>query len=281
MAVIGGLNIDLFIRAAHRPASDGSVWTDHPVVTAPGGHAGNIATSARRCGTSVRLVAAVGDDSSGELLLSDLSEDGVEVGDVERVIGVPTGQVFVMTLGPERFMVMDRGANDHLTPSAADVLAPDRFAGMVVVADPPVSVAVGLLRQRRDAPCVVMPGGELIGHSAVLEAVSSSHWIVINEDEWRVGDGPLRAAVERAAGAVVTEGPKGATVLRHGRATHVPAVPVEEVDATGAGDAFTGGFAAGLLRGASPEVAAQLGAALGAACVQYPGARVPVQAVGS
>jgi ribokinase len=48
---------------------------------------------------------------------------------------------------------------------------------------------------------------------------------------------------------VVTLGAGGALVVQEGAATHVPAMEVDAVDATGAGDAFCGGLADGLARG--------------------------------
>ncbi len=47
----------------------------------------------------------------------------------------------------------------------------------------------------------------------------------------------------------VTDGPRGVTLHEHGTATHHPAPASEVVDATGAGDAFCGGFLAGLAAG--------------------------------
>lgn len=50
----------------------------------------------------------------------------------------------------------------------------------------------------------------------------------------------------------VTEGADGASVHRGGVITHRPALPADVVDTTGAGDAFAGGYLAGLLGGSDP-----------------------------
>ncbi len=63
---------------------------------------------------------------------------------------------------------------------------------------------------------------------------------------------------------VVTLGAGGA---RAG-GTHVPAFPARAVDATGAGDAFTGALAVALAEGASLVEAARFGAAAGACAVE-------------
>jgi ribokinase len=55
---------------------------------------------------------------------------------------------------------------------------------------------------------------------------------------------------------VVTLGADGALVVAD-EVTHVPAIPVDAVDATGAGDSFCGALADGLARGSSLVEAAE------------------------
>ena len=51
-------------------------------------------------------------------------------------------------------------------------------------------------------------------------------------------------------GLIITRGAEGAVaMLRDGTTIAVPALPIDPVDTTGAGDAFAGVFAAGLDRG--------------------------------
>jgi hypothetical protein len=51
---------------------------------------------------------------------------------------------------------------------------------------------------------------------------------------------------------------------------------VQQVDATGGGDAFVAGFVFGRLQGRSVDECLKLGSALGASCVQSPGATTGV-----
>ena len=66
---------------------------------------------------------------------------------------------------------------------------------------------------------------------------------------------------------VVTRGRQGADAYASSGEVHVDAVAAHQVDATGAGDAFTVGLLHGLLQGDDMVTALQVGAAWGAATV--------------
>jgi ribokinase len=73
----------------------------------------------------------------------------------------------------------------------------------------------------------------------------------------------LAALAERCPGAVAVKlGPEGVLVWnrKHNEAVAVPAAPTGTVDPTGAGDAFCGGFLAGLVETSDPVTAARFGA---------------------
>lgn len=65
--------------------------------------------------------------------------------------------------------------------------------------------------------------------------------------------------LRRRCTILVTDGPRGCTILSSDGEQHVPASVAREVDPTGAGDCFLAGFAVGLLRGYPPPRAALLG----------------------
>ena len=59
-------------------------------------------------------------------------------------------------------------------------------------------------------------------------------------------------------------GSKGSRIYTRDEAAEIGAYPVEQVDATGAGDCFDGAFIAGLVQGKGLKEAARMGAAAGA-----------------
>jgi sulfofructose kinase len=69
--------------------------------------------------------------------------------------------------------------------------------------------------------------------------------------------GRALGAIAREFGAplvCVTLGAEGSLALCGGRELRTPAFPVDCVDSTGAGDAFRGGFAAGILRAPDGDI---------------------------
>lgn len=141
----------------------------------------------------------------------------------------------------------------HLAPSRPEVMLAmlDRFgSGPAITVDPGWQLAarpldeIGAILSRLDAflPSEVelralVPGAGLSDALAVLAA--------------------------RTPGAVAVKlGPRGALVWDRatGAAVEVPAQEVPTVDPTGAGDAFSGGFMAGLVETGDPVMAARFGA---------------------
>ncbi len=103
-----------------------------------------------------------------------------------------------------------------------------------------------------------------------LGLLSQIDVLVANEHEAAtMGPDPMRFGRRLRRGFVVTRGPLGATAyFPGGNRLDVPALPVEPVDTTGAGDTFVGVLAAALDAGSSLEAALRRGsAAAGLACL--------------
>ncbi len=126
----------------------------------------------------------------------------------------------------------------------------------VVIAD-----AQGLLRE-------ITPRGEVLLRPLHPDAPRQLDYLKASRAEARLLD---VAALRRSVTLLLTDGPRGCTVLTASGEAHVPAFPAEEKDPTGAGDCFLAGFAAGLARGLDPVRAARIGAWCGARAVEQVG----------
>jgi sugar/nucleoside kinase (ribokinase family) len=253
-----------------------------------GGCALNTATALTRLGSSAAVVGKVGEDTFGNFLVELLEERGLDATGVLRDPDTPTAATVVLVDGDgERSFL-------HL-PGANGALRADEIPRDIVYGAGALHVAGALVMPALDGA----PTGELLedararGVRTSLDTVfdASGRWDRVlpslpHLDLLTVGaaeatgitgeDDPARAAAwlrDRGVREVAVKlGAYGCHVAGEEFEGHVPAVPVEAVDGTGAGDAFVAGLLHGLLSGWALEDAARLGNAAGACAVTAVGA---------
>ncbi|MGW2616412.1 ribokinase [Streptomyces sp. NPDC001500] len=285
LLVVGSANADLVIGVERRPAA-GETVLGSDLAVHPGGKGANQAVAAARLGARTALLARVGDDAHGRLLLDAQRAAGVDTTGV-LAGGAPTG-VALITVDPsgDNSIVVSPGANGRLTPAdvraASDLFHASRVvsAQLEIPLETVVAVAASL---GPDSRFVLNPSPPRPLPVVLLAACDP---LIVNEHEAKVilgeaGDtasGPedwarlLLAKGPRSV--VVTLGAQGALVASaDGGVRRVAPVKVEAVDTTGAGDAFTAALAWRLGRGASLEEAAAYAARVGAVSVTRQGAQ--------
>ncbi|MEU6368257.1 ribokinase [Streptomyces sp. NPDC046931] len=282
LLVVGSANADLVIGVERRPAA-GETVLGSDLVVHPGGKGANQAVAAARLGARTALLARVGDDGHGRLLLGTQRDAGVDTTGV-LVGGAPTG-VALITVDPsgDNSIVVSPGANGRLAPE--DV----RAAGALLRASRVVSAQLEIpLETVEEVVRNLPPGTRFVLNPSPpgplpAEVLTACDPLIVNEHEARVIAGrALDGSPEDWAAAllalgprsvVVTLGPQGALVADGAALTRVPSVKVDAVDTTGAGDAFTAALAWRLGTGSSLADAAAYAARVGAAAVTRPGAQ--------
>lgn len=237
------------------------------VLVHPGGTSANAAVWAAWSGAEAGVIAAVGDDVPGRLLLESLRERGVDVSTVRSVAETATGTMLVVHEAGERSMVADRGANARLRPNdlpdaieAGAVLV----SGYLLLQDETTDAGSQAIR-RADSPWVAVetatwPLVEAVGADRFHRLAEGATAILANEREaaaltgWAPGEA-AKALGERYRLVCVKRGADGAFMELDGASYRADADPIEEHDPTGAGDAFDGVLLAGLARGLAPEEA--------------------------
>ncbi|MFC5909930.1 carbohydrate kinase family protein [Streptacidiphilus monticola] len=287
LLVVGDVVTDVLACHAEplAPATD----TAARISIRPGGSAANTAAWAARSGADVRLLARVGADSA-EWHRAALAGVRAQLRvDQEH----PTAVVICLVDAEgERTMVTERGAGALLGPEDWDdalLAGVDRIhlSGYLLFSAPGRELARLLLA--RGLPVSVDPAstGFLaeLGPDVFLDLVAGADLLLPNAAEARLlaraGDAPAEDAARllsrRGPTVVVKLGADGAVVASGGELlARVPAAPVPRVtDTTGAGDAFAGGYLAGLLHGAPPAAACASGCAQAAEAVHVLGGRPP------
>ncbi len=265
------------------------VETRASISTHGGGAAANVASWLAVNGTPSYLIARVGDDAAGQVVLSELDSYGVQHGN-HVISGEKTGVVIVLVdaLG-ERTMFPDSGANSGL--SKEDLPPLDGFTAVYVSGYPLVNpksregvLEIMKLVHAKGLPIVFDPStvGVLmeVGLKQVREWMTLVDVIILNEEEAQFISGlsnPIDAVADLlslAPTAVIKRGSSGAL----GQSRGSPLVQVQAefsrvVDTTGAGDAFAAGFIQVWGGGGDLSDALANGARLGAKCVAAIGSR--------
>jgi ribokinase len=283
LLVVGSANADLVVGVERRPGA-GETVLGSDLAVHPGGKGANQAVAAARLGARTALLARVGDDGNGRLLLDSLRDAGVDTVGV-LVGGAPTG-VALITVDPsgDNSIVVSPGANGRLTPedvhAAGSLLSVSRVVSAQL--EIPLETVVEVVRNLPEGTRFVLnPSPPRPLPEEVLAACDP---LIVNEHEARViAGGDLKGSPEDWARAllalgprsvVVTLGAEGALVASAEGTAQVPSVKVEAVDTTGAGDAFTAALAWRLGRSEPPSDAAAYAARVGAVAVTRPGAQV-------
>ncbi|MFF5188251.1 ribokinase [Streptomyces sp. NPDC000345] len=284
LLVVGSANADLVIGVERRPAA-GETVLGSDLAVHPGGKGANQVVAAARLGARTALLARVGDDAYGRLLLDSQRAAGVDTVGV-LVGGAPTG-VALITVDPsgDNSIVVSPGANGRLTPedvrAAACLFQTSRVvsAQLEIPLETVVAVAASLAP---DCRFVLNPSPPRPLPAVLLAACDP---LIVNEHEARVllgeaydpASGPEDwARILLAKGprsVVVTLGAEGALVASGEGVERVASVRVDAVDTTGAGDSFTAALAWKLGTGASLAEAAAYAARVGAVAVTRRGAQ--------
>lgn len=285
VCILGIYVADLAFRAARQPAM-GETILGSSFVMGPGGKGSNQTVATARAGAKVTFITKLGKDDFGDRALAMYASEGASVL-ADQVTDNSTGAAYIFVqdgTGQNAIIVVPGAAG---TISAADVekhrAAIEGAAVFMTQLEQPISAAVRALEIARAA------GTTTIFNPAPAAPLDDAIYTLCdyctpNESEASMLTGVEvtdLASARKAADvllakgvgtALITLGGNGSLLHGKGQSVHIPVFSVGKVvDTTGAGDAFNGGFAAALARGASPLEAARFGSATAGISVTRPG----------
>ena len=253
LTVVGSVNLDLVVQAERLPRP-GETVTGARFSRVPGGKGANQAVAAARLGAEVALVGCVGRDDLADEALAGLRGAGVE----ERWLAkdVPTGIALItVDAAGETTIVVAPGANAELRPE--DLVLGDARAVLCQQEIPAETVS----RAAELAPRF------FLNAAPAREGAPEAELTIVNRLE-------LDALGECAGLVCLTLGAEGAVLLEDGQeVARAEPPPVEAVDGTAAGDAFTACLVVSLLEGRSRKESLQRACAAGALAASRFGAQ--------
>lgn len=291
LIVLGSINLDLVIRNARLPVP-GETILGGEFYRALGGKGANQAVAAARAARfPVRLIAAVGDDVLGQEAMSGLREENLDLGQVRVIGGVSSGVALILVDGTGQNLIsVASGANAALTIDRVGEF-PHRAPGVFLASleSPLETVAWGLRSAKRAGLKTILNpapahreilSGDLLSQVDVLTPNETEVAVLAGEepgaggalDTSRIERWALELKARGCGAIVVTLGSEGCLVVADAT-TRVTPHRVEAVDATAAGDAFSGTLAVGLAEGLSLAHAVRFASAAAALSVTRRGAQ--------
>ena len=248
----------------------------------PAGTAGGTAVVLSRLGATVRSYGAVGTDAVADTLLALLGREGVDTSGLVRKDGAQTSaSVIPVRPNGDRPAWHCIGANgaftlDDLPDDLLDGLTHLHLGGPEFLGG---DAAGELLARARAAGVTtsvdVLAPGDADMLAWIAGALPYADFLLPNDEQVlgftgaaSLAEGAQMLLAHGVGCVAVTQGARGALVVSADGVVEVPALPIEVVDTTGCGDAFSAGFLRGLSLGRTPADAARLGCATAAQVAQ-------------
>ena len=285
---MGSSNVDMVVQLGRLPQQGETVGGGR-YFQAGGGKGANQAIAAARLGAQVSFLGCVGDDEFGRRSIASLGSEGIDTTSCRTVGGQASG-VALIYVGPdgENMIALAPGANDALAvqdiDAASDVIASADI--LIVQLEVPVAAVLASMKvARRAGRLTLLNPAPAPEGSAIRELLQLADFVNPNATEaHRItgievdGNESARAAGEKlvsmgAGNAIITLGDKGAYAVCDSITGPIPAYRVGAIDATGAGDAFTGALAVALAAGQDLAEACRFACAAGALATTRAGAQ--------
>lgn len=289
VTVVGSANVDLVIRAERMP-NRGETLIGDAFDIFTGGKGFNQATAAARLGAEVTLIGRIGDDPFADILRSAIESEHIHnrfvKTDAESGTGVAT--IVVEPDGDNSIIVVPR-ANMRLTSEdiadAADSIA--KADVLLLQLETPIEAsqtAIDIAKANdtivildpapaRPLPQRLLSQVDILTPNATEATVLSGHTVTSPENAIDAAKAlQTQIATDRHSAVVLTLGEQGVLFCTPTQPTHIPAISVDAVDTTGAGDAFSGALATALANGNELSEAVRFATAAGAAAVTVLGA---------
>lgn len=270
VVVAGSLNMDVVAIAPRIPAA-GETILGSKFFTSPGGKGANQAYAAAKLGGSVAMVGRVGADEFGREMRANLERVGCDVASVRIAPGASGVALISVAESGENSIVVVPGANYLLGPDDVDGVF-DGCAVALLQLETPIETVIAAARfaKQRNARVILDPA-PAPESGLPRELVESVDILTPNETEAAILADLLEARPPKTV--ILKLGERGCEVRRGGTSTFIPAIRVNAVDTTAAGDVFNAAVAVALSEGAEIEAACRFAVKAAAVSVTRLGAQ--------
>jgi len=255
--------MDLVVKSPRIPAVGETILGEDFIMT-PGGKGANQAVAAAKLGAEVYFIARLGNDIFAEQSLKNFKKEGVSTKYITQTNEAPSGVALIaVDDAGNNVIVVAPGANQMLSPDDVEKAESDISSSGALVAQLEIPLETvefaARLANGSGVPFILDPAPAQELRPELLKMVDV---LKPNETEAQILTGievtSNRDSVRRAAkklleygvkSVILTMGAKGFLLANDDKMEFIPAIKVDAVDATAAGDAFTGSLAVGIAQG--------------------------------
>ena len=257
--IVGSLNTDLVINAPYAPQGGETLMGSGFMINA-GGKGANQAYATASLGGNAIMCGCVGNDSFGKELTDSLNKVGVNTDFVRRVDGVPTGVAVIVVTNGENRIIIDSGANAHLSFDDIDRVLDSAEEGDIYLTqlENPIDViGYGLKKAKEKRLLTVLNPAP--ANKEILKYASYVDIITPNETESEILGGKEALFRHGISTVITTLGAQGFEIATQGESKIYPAMKITPVDTTAAGDTACGGLCAKMSQGVDIAKAMKFG----------------------
>ncbi|WP_242363074.1 ribokinase [Limosilactobacillus antri] len=259
VTIVGSLNVDTTLRIKRMPLP-GETLAAEGKSSAAGGKGANQAVSAARSGAQTAFIGEVGKDNSGQMMLSEMKANGIDVAGIREndQVGTGTASILLDENGQNSILIYG-GANQQLSPADVEAAQDKITAADFVVAQFETPQAATLrafqLAKENGVATILNPAPAQKIDPEVLkltdliipnETESAELTGVIITDETSMLVSAAKFAQMGVRNLIITVGAKGAFYCTQDGYNFIPAFKVNAVDTTAAGDTFIGALSSQL-----------------------------------